>query len=90
MIRDAGRRPATCRHSSDPMDPPEIRCQAGVTVVHRNDTLYAIDDGPGIYELDPVSYAWLPRGERLQRPVRFHKSMLVPDNLVNCQRENGL
>ncbi|GJM36636.1 MAG: dioxygenase [Acidimicrobiales bacterium] len=46
---------STRRPDADPTDPPAIENQAGVTVVHRNDTLYALDDGPGIYELDPVT-----------------------------------
>jgi all-trans-8'-apo-beta-carotenal 15,15'-oxygenase len=38
-------------------DGPNIESQAGVTVVARHDTLYALDDGPGISELDPRSLA---------------------------------
>ncbi|MGI9614876.1 MAG: carotenoid oxygenase family protein [Acidimicrobiales bacterium] len=48
---------ASIRPDSTAGDPVNIQSQAGVAVIKRNDTLYALDDGPGIYELDPRSLA---------------------------------
>jgi all-trans-8'-apo-beta-carotenal 15,15'-oxygenase len=48
---------ASVRPDATGGDPPNIENQAGVTVIKRHDTLYALDDGPGIYELDPQSLA---------------------------------
>ena len=48
---------ASIRPDATAGDPPAIENQAGVTVIKRHDTLYALDDGPGIYELDPHTLA---------------------------------